>query len=260
VSARVRAILTAPVKGLRAVEREEVELGREGIAEDRRFFVLDGRGRMVNAKRLGCLLAVRADYAHAERTLALELPGRAPLSGVVETGARVPARFFSAEIEALEVRGPWSEALSEHAGEPLTLVETVGGAGAVDRGDAGAFSLISRASIERVGRAAAAGAEIDARRFRMTFEVEGPAAHGEDDWIGVPLAIGSAIVLPHGHVGRCVVTKLDPDSGVRDLETLDALAGYRSGAATTEPLACGIYGVVLEAGGVRVGDAVAPAG
>ena len=59
-----------------------------------------------------------------------------------------------------------------------------------------------------------------------------------------------------GHVGRCLVTKLDPDSGVRDLETLDALARYRSTAATTEPLACGVFGAVIEPGTVRVGDAV----
>ena len=52
------------------------------------------------------------------------------------------------------------------------------------------------------------------------------------------------------------MTTLDPDSGLRDLDTLDSLASYRRGAATTEPLACGVYGSVLEPGTVRVGDPV----
>ena len=90
----------------------------------------------------------------------------------------------------------------------------------------------------------------------MLFEIDGVGPHEEDDWLGRALRIGAATVIPRGHVGRCMVTKLDPDSGIRDLETLDAIASYRSGIATTEPLACGIYGTVLEPGTVRVGDAV----
>ena len=64
------------------------------------------------------------------------------------------------------------------------------------------------------------------------------------------------MITLRGHVGRCVVTTRDPESGMRDLDTLGALASYRSGIATTEPLACGVYGEVLEPGTVRVGDAV----
>lgn len=48
-----------------------------------------------------------------------------------------------------------------------------------------------------------------------------------------------------------------PDSGAIDLPTLDLLGRYRREAATSEPLALGIYGEVLECGSVRVGgDAV----
>jgi hypothetical protein len=43
-----------------------------------------------------------------------------------------------------------------------------------------------------------------------------------------------------------------------DPPTLDLLRGYRGGLDTTEPLAFGVYGSVVEPGRVRVGDAVAP--
>jgi uncharacterized protein YcbX len=61
-----------------------------------------------------------------------------------------------------------------------------------------------------------------------------------------------------GHVGRCLVTSQSPDTGVVDLPTLELLS-YRRGAATTEPLAFGVFGEVLEPGTVRIGDSVVPA-
>jgi uncharacterized protein YcbX len=240
------------------VPRDAVEIGARGVRENRRFFLLDAHGQMVNGKRLGSLQAVLADYSDSERTLSLRFPDGTVLTGAVETGSTLEARFFSTTVTAVEVLGPWSDALSAHVGTPVRLVESADDWGAVDRAGDGTVSLISRATVERIERAAGGGAPIDARRFRMLIEIDGTAAHEEDRWLGRPLRIGGAVVMPRGHVGRCMVTKLDPDSGVRDLETLDILASYRGGAGTTEPLACGIYGSVLEPGTVRVGDPATP--
>ena len=254
MNAHVTAVQIAPVKGLRILERDAVELGRRGVHEDRRFFLIDADGQMLNGKRLGSLQAVVADYSDAERSLSLRFPDETVVTGVVESGGRIEARFFSTKVAAVELVGPWSAALSAHLGQPVRLVE--GQWGAVDRGAEGTMTLISRATLERVTQAARLDRPVDARRFRMLFQIDGAGAHEEDDWLGRALRIGAATVIPRGHVGRCMVTKLDPDSGIRDLETLDAIASYRSGVATTEPLACGVYGTVLEPGTVRVGDAV----
>ncbi len=258
MSGRVAAIVIAPVKGLRAIAREEVLLGPFGVRENRRFFLIDAAGRMINAKRLGSLQAVVADYADAERTLALRFPDGSSVDGELRAGERIAARFFSRTVAAIEVEGPWSSALSEHAGEPLRLVESVADWGAVDRGRDGAVSLVSAASIARVAAACDPARPLDGRRFRMLFEIDGVGAHAEDGWLGRSVRVGEATVLIGGHVGRCAVTQLDPDSGQPDRDTLAALASYRGGAATTEPLACGVFGTVLETGTARVGDAVEP--
>jgi uncharacterized protein YcbX len=256
VSSRVVALAVTPVKGLRVLAREQVEIGPWGVRENRRFFLLDADDQMVNGKRFGSLQELIADYCDAERTLAMSFPDGSLVSAPIESGRRLAARFFSTTVAAVEVRGPWSDALSDHVGAPLRLVESVGDWGAVDRGREGPVSLISSASIERVAQAAQAPAPVDARRFRMLVEVDGTEAHEEDEWLGRPLAIGAAVVTLQGHVGRCVVTKRDPDSGVVDLDTLGALASYRRDADTTEQLGCGVYGTVLQSGTVRLGDPV----
>ena len=70
--------------------------------------------------------------------------------------------------------------------------------------------------------------------------------------------LGAAKVEFGGHVGRCVITTRDPDTGSVDLPTLEMLSTYRLDLETTEPLAFGIYGRVLEPGAIRVGDVVTP--
>ena len=92
----------------------------------------------------------------------------------------------------------------------------------------------------------------------MLVEIDGVGAHEEDAWIGRDVRIGAALVRMHGHVGRCSTTTRHPENGLVDLPVLDLLRSYRGGLDTTEPLAFGVYGEVLEGGRVAIGDAVAP--
>jgi len=254
VPAVVTALATTPVKALRVVARPALELERSGVADDRRFYLVDDRGRLINGKHVGALCAVVADYDHADRRLSLTFPAGGVVSGTVELGELVDTRFFSRPARAHLVLGPWSDALSEHAGQPLRLVEASGRSG-VDRGRAGAVSLISRASLAGLAHVAGTG-DVDARRFRMLVEIDGVDAHEEDAWVGERVRIGAALVRFGGHVGRCSTTTLDPESGRPDLPTLDLLRFYRGDLDTTEPLPFGVYGEVLEPGAVAVGDPV----
>jgi hypothetical protein len=169
----------------------------------------------------------------------------------------VTTTFFSQTAVGRVVEGPWSAALSGCFDQPLRLVEVAGAATAVDRGGVGAVSLISRASLARLAQAAGEST-IDSRRFRMLIEIDGVAAHEEDAWLGRAIRIGEAVVSFGGHVGRCLITSRDPDTGEVDLPTLDMLGAYRDGLDTTEPLPFGIWGRVVTPGAVRVGDEVTP--
>lgn len=250
---QVTALSVAPVKGTRLQTVDAIQLGQSGARGDRRFFVIDERDRMVNAKTLGELQTVEASFGEASSWLALAFPdGRVVEGRVYDSGEVVEVQFYSDRRPAMVLAGPWAEALSELAGRPLRLVD---GGPALDRGVDGAVSLISRASLDRLG--SEAGVEqLDARRFRMLFEIEGVGEHAEDRWIGRSVQIGQAVVQFEGHVGRCLITSRDPESGEITLPTLDVLRSYRGEPESTEPLPFGVYGRVLRGGRVLVGDPV----
>jgi uncharacterized protein YcbX len=250
----VTGLATTVVKGTRLRSVPEVTLESGGAPGDRRFYLIDERGRMVNGKQLGPLSAVVADYAADEHALTLTFPDGSIVVDRIEAGEDMTTRFYSRSRRGRLVGGPWASALSDYLGQPLRLVESPG---SVDRGARGAASLISRASLDRLAQAAGEPG-VDVRRFRMLIEIDGVAAHAEDEWVGRRVTVGAARIAFHGHVGRCLITSRDPDTGEIDLPTLDLLRDYRRELDTTEPLPFGIYGEVIEAGRIRVGDPVVP--
>lgn len=259
--ARVTALSIAPVKGLRIAEVEQLVLERGGARGDRRFYLVEERGWMVNGKHSGALNEIVAELGTGSREddatehLTLRFSDGTEASDAIELGEELQTRFHSRPRPARVLLGQFSAALSEHAGEQLRIVQASNGGSAVDRGVRGGVSLISRGSLAAL---ALVGEQesLDARRFRMTIEIDGVEAFAEDGWLERELRVGEATIRPRGHVGRCIVTSRHPESGAVDLPTLDLLRSFRSGLATTEPLPFGVYGEVLRPGAVRVGDRV----
>jgi uncharacterized protein YcbX len=237
----VARISIAPVKSLHLVHPDEVELTRAGVVGDRRFWLLDADGRLANGK------------------LAFALPGGERIEGVVEPAESVEAILYRNPHASRRVGGPWQEAISDLAGEPLTLLWSE--RGAVDRGAwlGGWASIVSEASLERLRVEAGQAEPPDGRQFRMLFEIDGVEANEEDEWIGRRVRVGEALLAPLGDIGRCVVTTKNPDTGEPAYPTLDALAGYRR-EGVSEPLPLGVYCDVVEPGRVRLGDPVVPTG
>lgn len=249
-------ISVAPVKGLRLEQRDEVLLTQQGIPGDRAFFVVDETGSMVSATRLGPLVAVVPVHDHDTGTLTLRFPGGAEVGGSVELGEPEPIDFDGRALSARPVLGGFAQALGEHCGLPLRLFAAPEAGEGLDRGPEGAVTLLSVASLERLAGEAGTSGQVDPRRFRMTFGVDGLEPHQEDGWIGSELRVGEALVRVAGNVGRCALTTRNADTGMVDFKTLHHLAAYRRQVTTTEPLPFGVYGRVLEAGRVRRGSAV----
>jgi uncharacterized protein YcbX len=256
VGATVSWISATPVKALALAQLTEVELLEHGLRGDRCFYLVDESNRLVNNKGTrGPLQLVHAAFDEAASRLTLRFPDGTTVDGETVEGEELSTSFHRRPRSARRVAGPWDEALSEAAGEPVRLVAPPHGG--ADRGRGGAASLLGEASLEAIAAVLGVG-KVDRRRFRMNFGIDGIEPHEEDEWIGRRIQVGGAVVVPQGNVGRCAITTQNPDTGQVDLDTLKALAGYRGEVETTEPLPFGIHAAVAEPGRIRLGDAVRP--
>jgi uncharacterized protein len=228
MAARVVRISLAPVKAMALVHPAEVVVGAIGVVGNRRFWLRDENGNLFNAKKEGRLLQIRPEWDESSRVLALTFPDGRRVEGVVELGEPVDAIVYGELL--------WAD---DNGVDRLTAEGTV--------------SIISTASLERLGEEMGIDRPVDGRRFRMLFEIDGVAANEEDTWIGRHLQVGDSELIVTGDIGRCVVTSRDPETGLTDMPTLAALAAYRR-EGHSEPLPLGIKGTVYTPGRVRLGD------
>ena len=251
---RIARISISPVKGFRLSHPKEVELGPDGVVENRRFFLVGPDGERLRSSLTPWPVRVRADYDTASERLRIEFPDGTELEGdAARLGEPVRSAAGSLKISGQVVEGPWQAPLSELAGDPVRLVR----ADRVGSGLHGPVTLVSDGSLDRLAREAGRD-EIDARRFRMLFELSGCEAHEEDTWEGRRFAVGEAIVQVGGPVDRCAVTTRDPDTGAVDLDTLRLIKNYRGQRPADGAILFGVYGRVDQPGRVRVGDPVEP--
>lgn len=113
------------------------------------------------------------------------------------------------------------------------------------------IALLNHASLRALGERLEM--DLAMERFRGNLWLEGLAAFEEFDLVGRDLQVGGARMAVRERITRCVATSVDPVTGVRDADTLGALAagwGHRD---------FGVYAEVLAGGRVAVGDAVVAA-
>ena len=248
---KIARISIAPVKGFRLSHPEEVELGPDGVAENRRFFLIGPDGERLRSSLTPWPVLVRADYDPGTERLRMSFPDGTEIEGdAAGLGDPVRAQAGSLDITGRVVEGAWEEPLSELAGHPVRLVRADDiGAGLNDP-----VTVVSDGSLDRLARQAGEDT-IDSRRFRMLFELTGCEANEEDTWDGRSFSVGEAVVRVGGPVDRCAVTTRDPDTGERDLDTLRLIKSYRGQRESDGAILFGVYGSVVEPGRVRVGDA-----
>ena len=248
---RVAALAIAPVKGMRTVPAEALELVESGPVGDRAFHVREADGEIALTMRNPRLVQVVPRWDAAEGELALAFPDGRRVAAPVVRGEAVSTAFYDGRaVPGRLVEGPFAAALSDHLGRAVQLVANDAG---VVGGDDHPVTLMSDGSLSAVSDALD-GALVDPRRFRMTIAVEGARAWEEDGWAGREVAIGTATLRVAVPTERCVVTMRDPDDGHGDLPILRALARLRG----KRDVAFGVWCDVAAPGVVRVGDAVEP--
>ena len=223
--ATVAWISVSPVKGLALRQLDECELTEDGVAGDRAFFLVDDDGRLVNSKGLGALQQIVPRFDDEAGTLELRFPDGTTVSEQVAVDGSLDAQFWGVAVPVRTVVGGRGARRS-----PISRDGACGSSGRQGRRPtglrSGAATLLGTASLRAIARVTSVD-EVDGRRFRMNFGIDGLREHEEDEWLGRRVRLGEAIVVPQGNVGRCAVTTQNPDTGKPDLDTLKALAAYR---------------------------------
>jgi MOSC domain-containing protein len=253
---KVHAIYRYPVKGLSPEPLEQTTLTvRETLPADRLYAIENGpsgfdpaaprhqpKQRYLMLMRNERLARLHARFNDANHTLAIRLEGEEAARGDLRTpdGRATVERFF-ARYCADELRGP-----------PQVLHAPGFSFSDVAQKVVSIINLASVAAIEGV-----VGLPVHPLRFRGNLYVTGWPAWREFDLVGQEIAIGTRARLKIiKRIVRCAATNVDPDTGIRDLAIPDTLMRSFGHAD------CGVYGEVVEAGTIAVGDGIvaAPAG
>lgn len=286
----VSSLWRFPVKSMAGEQLGEAALTSRGLVGDRAYALIDvGTGKVVSAKsvkRFPGILSCRAEFLEAPEAGADAPPVRVmfPGGGSVTSDAadcdHVLTEFFGQKVRLSSV-APDDFTIDQYhpdvadadpAGYRDRLVETKLGSamfaeiGAPSPVPVGAFfdvfpvSVISTSTLRLLQRLQP-GSRFEARRFRMnvvvTTEEDGFLENG---WVGRDVSLGAAARI---HVAmpdpRCVMPTLAQDDLPGDNDVLRTLVRHNRleiEGAGRYPCA-GVYGVVEEAGRVRLHDAVA---
>jgi hypothetical protein len=252
---RVVRLRVAPVKGLSLVDRDAIEVGPEGVDEDRRFVLLGPDGRHRSGLAHGPLVRIVPDYDVATERLTLHFPD----GEVVTADARgegdpieMPWPYGGGAVHVRHVPA-FDEALTAYVGMPMRLARTLPG----ERPSSAHVTILSVASVEELERGAGLPETIDDRRFRMLVTVDGVAPFTESSWVGQDVSLGGAVVHADEETARCATTTRDPSTGLRDIDILRILADVR-GVTPRKTVDLGVYCNVVRPGRVAVGDEVGP--
>ncbi|MBK8293859.1 MAG: MOSC N-terminal beta barrel domain-containing protein [Solirubrobacterales bacterium] len=185
MAASVAWISIAPVKGMRMQDLTEAELGPEGVAGDREFFLVDEAAAMISATRIGPLLGIVPEYR----------PGTA--MGRSRWSSRMAGGFFRHPAGGARGRHHLHRAVRSEAGARRILGSDFrttgdtcapadgpatgrpGSTGGVGPGDA-SWGRFDRAARGPVPAKMANPERSIQRRFRMNFGIDGTEPHEED--------------------------------------------------------------------------------
>ena len=187
-----------PIKGLPPVDVAAATVLPSGaLALDRRWALMDARGRFINGKNVAAIHTLDARFDVPALEVALD------------------GRTFSLTRQGSEVAA-WC---GDRLGQPVTWAENAE-RGFPDDLEATGPTFVSAASVRAV--ADWFGLEVDGarRRFRCNIEIDGVDAFWEDALYGGPVRIGDVEVQAINPCARCVVPS-------RDARTGEATAGFQ---------------------------------
>ncbi len=246
----IHALYRHPVKGFTPERLESADLKVGGFFPcDRVFAVENGpsgfdpdapahisKSRFTVLAQIAEVARIRTRYDDQSGVLTAERPGAGGFAGNLTTdvGRIAFAAWVEQALPPDSLRGP----LKVVSAPPHRFTDH----------PQGFVSVLNLASVRDLGMRIRK--TLDPLRFRANVWVEGWPAWAElEAREGASLRLGGARCEVFKPIVRCVATHVDPATGERDIDVLEALRTHMG------HLHCGLYVSVTEAGALKDGDA-----
>lgn len=235
-----------PVKSLRGLRRQQLQLDRRGLAEDRRWMVVDHNHRFLTQRQRAKMATLTATPLPGGLRLSDPLGGEVDVSVPACSARQVSVHVWADQVSALPAATEASQWLSERLGCECRLVYLPASSerGVADFADSlvgfadGYPALLTHdASLLELNRAlnTADHPAVPMDRFRANIVVSSVgdgAAFDEDRW--AELQVPGGRLVNAKPCERCMVITTDQQTGERDqsrepLNSLRALHGDLDG-------------------------------
>lgn len=238
----VTEIFRHPLKSHGREAKQEVSLTRgEAMPFDRLWAVAHDASRADGSEWVPCanfsrvskapaLMAITSQLDEAGKVLSLSHPDRPDLTFE-------PDRESEAFLKWVQPLVPQDRAL------PARIIR-LDGRGFTDS-DFPSVTLCNHASHRAVQDRM--GQDLSIHRWRGNIWVDTGAPWEEFDWMGRELRVGTCTLKVRERTDRCLATTANPDTGIRDADTLKALNHW-------EHQDFSVRAEVLEGGTIRIGD------
>jgi len=272
----VSALYTYPVKGLRGISSSVMDLGLKGPQGDRRWMVINPNNKFITQRQLAHMCLINTSLK--DGVLTLSAPGKQDCvidpdsnseNGLghkakqvqvwrdsvlgLDCGDKVSAWLSDfLEKECRLVHMPdHSERLVNMPDDDLSLKH---GSENLDYGFADAFPVLIATDASLQDFNSKLNAPISMQRFRPNIVIAGSEPWAEDSWkqlrIGGEQGIEFSLMSA---CSRCIVPSIDPATGEKQPQIIDALNKYRRHEHKTYFGQNAIYHAL---GNIKLGDSV----
>ena len=178
----MRSVGFAPVKGMRHLALDHVDLDEQGAVGDRAYCLVDvERRRVLRTVQHPSLMGIVAQAY--DDGLALTLPTGEQADGPASaSGKTITCDYWGRPVELALTDGPHAELISRQLGQDVRLARAP--RTAVVFGDP--ITVVTTASLREM--------DVEAARFRATLVLDTDEPWVEDTWLGREIDLGGATV------------------------------------------------------------------
>ncbi|MDZ7604880.1 MAG: MOSC domain-containing protein [Cyclobacteriaceae bacterium] len=257
----LKEIVIYPIKSIAGISVQKAYAGERGFENDRRWMLIDEHNKFITQRQHHTLSIVKLSVM--DETIALNHPdsswGSATVPLKIHGKSMIEVDIWDDQVKVLWPQLDADTWFSDYLKQPCRLVymtdesirrvdpDYVAENINTSLSDGYPYLLANTASLNDLIEKS--GLDLAMKRFRPNLVVDSGKPYEEDMWKKIK---GNEVVFqPVKPCGRCVITTIDPETGVAGKEPLQTLSTYRKSG---NKILFGQNMIALAHGWVHVGE------